>query len=813
MNLIGDLRYSFRRLAKSPAFTLAAVASLAVGIGATTAIYSIVHTLLVRPLAGIAEPERLVDIGRTEGGNGFDTFGYPDLVDYQQQSRTLDRVFGYTLNPYLLRADRAAERVLGYAVSATYFEALGVTPEVGRFFNTAEDSPKGGAPVAVVSDAYFRRVLGGDPAKIGSILHVDSRPLTLVGVTPPGFEGHIFGLAPQVYVPLTTPLSDEPWQVNRLTSREGVWLLAGGRLAPGATLAAARAEIRGIAARISKAYPESHAERGADVLPARPVPGIGRTPVRWFSSLMFGLVGLVLVIACMNVASMLLARAEERRREIAVRQALGAGGGRIVGQLLTETALLFALAVGPALLLARWSAALLAALRPPTPFPVRLDFPLDWTAAGFALAVALATGIVFGLTPALRAARSQPLHALHDGTSGAGTRQLRLRRVLVGAQIALSLVLLVAASLLTRALATAQRIDPGFRTAGVVAYEFNFDLAGYPEERARRALTELVEGARRLPGVTAASAARVVPLDLSRMSFGGVAVAGFESPSKWGFDADANVVAPGFFSTLDIPLEGRDFDAGDRAGGDRVAIVNQTFAERFFPQGAVGRGFDLIVGRDQKESYRIVGVARDIQSHALGDEPKLFYWLAASQAPVSELHLLVRATAGTSGLDRAVETLARNLDPDLPPGPPRPLAQVAATSTLPQRLAASVAGSVGSVGLFLAAVGLYGVVAFVVAARRRELAVRIALGARREDVLRFVLSDAARPVVGGVVAGLVLALALSRLISSLLFGLSPSDLVTFAGVPLVLGAVALAAVALPARRATRIDPAEALRSE
>ncbi len=813
MNLGNDLRFALRRLVKSPGYALAAVASLVVGIGATTAIYSVVEALLLRPLSGIAQPERLVDIGRTEHGGGFDTFGYPDLVAFREHARTLDQIFGYHMDPFLVRIDKATDRVLGYAVSANYFETLGVHPEVGRFFAAAEDSQQGGAPVAVVSDAFFRRQLGGDAGRLGSLVYVDSRPFTLIGVAPPDFHGHIFALHPDVFVPLTTPLSDEAWQRRRLTSEEGAWLVIGGRLAPHATVAAAQAELSGIAAQLAKAYPESHGTRGVRVLPTKPIPGPGQKPIRLFATLLFTLVGLVLTIACMNVASMMLARGEERRREIAVRQALGAPRHRIVRQLLVESALLFALAAPPALLLARWCTSLLVMLKPPAPFPIRLDFPVDWTAAAFALALAFATGLLFGLAPALRASRRDPRASLHDGSAGSGTRQLRLRRALVGGQLAFSVLLLIAAGLLLRALDTASRIDPGFDPQGVVAYEFNFDLAGYRGDRSRQAVNQLVEGARALPGVTAAAASRLVPLDLSRMSFGGVAVQGFESPSKWGFDADADIVSPGFFSTLRIPLEGRDFDASDRADGAKVAIVNQTFARRFFPDGAIGRSFDLITGANEQEAYRIVGVARDIQAHALGDEPKLFYWLAASQQPVEKMSLLVRTNGEPTALAGEVAALAKSLDPDLPPGPARPLGEVAQTSTLPQRLAASVAGSVGGIGLFLAAIGLYGVVAFAVAARRRELAVRMALGAAGRDILRFVVADAARPVAIGATIGLALALALSRLLSSLLFGLSSTDLLTFVAVPALLAGVAVVAVLVPARRALAVDPAAALRAE
>jgi len=810
--LLHDLRIARRSLGKSPGFTLAAIASLAIGIGATTAIFSIVQALLARPLAGIAEPERLVDIGRTQRGLGFDTFGYPDLVDLRQNARSLDQIFGYSIEPYLVRLGEASQRVLGFAVSANYFDALGVHAASGRLLQASDESAGGGAPVVVVSHEFFERQLGADPSKIGQILRIDGRPLTLVGVAPRAFQGNIFGLRPEVYVPLTLPLSRTADPAQLLASRRSTWFLMGGRLAPGSSIAAARTEVAAIAERVADEFPETHAQRGIALLPAGPVPGEGRGPLRLFSLLLFTLVALVLAIACMNVASMLLARGEVRRRELAIRQSLGASRRRLLGERLTETIALFAMAAVPGLLIARWSTMLLARLQPPTPFPVTLDFPVDWRVAAFAFSVALTTGLISGLAPALDAVRGAPSRALHDGGAGSGTRQLRLRRTVVGGQMALSLLLLVAAGLLLRAVRTAQAINPGFRPAGVVAFELDFHLAGYRGESGPSRLDEILERARALPGVEAATAARVLPLDLSRMGLGGVFVDGFESPSKWGFDADANVVAPGFFPALQIPLEGRDFDAGDHAGAQRVAIVNRTFAERFFPAGAIGRTFAL-GDSDDRQELRIVGVANDIQSDRLGGAARLFLWVPAAQEDLRSISILVRSRDDTATVAREVRALLADLDPDLPPGPPRPLVDVAATSTLPQRLAAAVAGSVGGIGLLLAAVGLYGVVAYAVAARRRELAIRMSLGASGRAILRHVLGDAARPVAGGLVIGLLLSLALSRLLSSLLYGLSPTDLATFVGVPAVLVAVAFFAVLAPARRAVTVDPASALRAE
>jgi predicted permease len=812
-SLLAELRIVCRRFLHRPLFALVAVSSLALGVGGTTAIFSIVQTVLQRPMSGIAEADRLVDIGRTNDGNGFDSAGYPDLEDLRREARSLDRVFAFYLEPFHLRAaDGTAQRVLGFGVSREYFDALGVRPAVGRFFLPEEESAHGGAPVAVVSYDYFLDTLAGDASRIGGTIYVDSLPFTLVGVAPREFRGHVFALRPAVYVPLSTPLSADRWQRDRLSARESAWLLLGGRLAPGVALAKAQAELGAIALRVAQQFPDSHTGRGLRALPAGPVPGVGRRAVALFSSLLFVLVGAVLAIACLNVASMLLARAEERRRETAVRRALGAARGRIVREFLLESCLLFTLAVPLGLLLARWGVDFVAAFQPPAPFPLFADFPVDWRAAGFALALALVTGVVFGLAPALHAARRDPQAELRDFSATVGRKPLRARRALVGAQLAVSMLLLVVGGLLLRAMERARDVDPGFDPAGVVAFEFDLSLAGHRDDGGRARLAELVERARALPGIDAASATAVLPLDLSRMGLGGVEIEGRESPSRFGFEADANVVAPGFFATLRIPLAGRDFDLTDTAGGERVAIVNERFEREFLPGGALGRVFYL-VGSEGREAHRIVGVARDFRTHSLGAEPVPFFWLPASQQPVRAMSLIVRSSQPAATVAAAVRTLFRGVDPDLPPGLPRPLPEVAVVSTLPQRLAASVASAVGVLGILLAALGLYGVLAYAVSCRQREIAVRVALGAERGSVLRLVFADAARPLALGLAVGGAASLAAAFALHSLLFGLPALDAPSFGGAAIILLAAAALACWAPARRALALDPAATLRAE
>ena len=808
-----DLRTALRRLVQSPGFTFAALLTLALGVGANTAVFSVLNALLWRPLPGISDPGRLVDIARTERGRGADTFGYVDYTTFRDHAHTLAQVFAYDPQPLHVRVGGGtARRAFGFSVTANYFEALGVQPSRGRFFLPEEDSPAGGAPVAVASEEFFRRELGADPAAVGRPLSVNGQPFTLIGVAPAGFSGHVFGVRPELFVPITAPLTGAPGQLESLTAPRSAWLVVGARLAPGATLAAARAELSSLMRGLAATYPDSHGERGVLVLPAAPLPSMGRGPLTTFSTLLFLLVGSVLAIACANVAAMLLARGEPRLREIALRQALGASRTQIVRQLLTETLLLFGLAALPGVLLARWGVDLLRTFRPPAPVPLQLDFPLDLRVLVFALGLALGTGLLFGLAPALQAARRDPLPALRDQTGSGRPRRLRLRTILVAGQLALSLLLLISAGLMVRALATARAIDPGFDAEGVTTWTFDLGLGRYETPAAQRFLDDLVAGARGLPGVESAATARVLPLSLTNMGLGGVVVAGVESPAG-GFEADANIVSPGYFGLLRLPITGRDFGPADREGAPRVAIVNDFFARRFWPNlSALGQRFELASGED-RQSYEVVGVAAASKLQWLGEAAQLAFWLPQAQTTSLRVTLLVRHAPGAPTLAPAIATLFRELDPNVPTGPATELAEVTAVSTLPQRIGAAIGAGLGAIGLLLAGLGLYGVLAYFVAQRTREIGIRMALGASRSEVLRLVARQAAGPVAVGMAVGLVVSLAASRLLASLLYGLSPTDLATFVGVPALLAGIAVVATWLPTRQALAVEPARALRHE
>ena len=810
-----EIRFAFRRLRKSPGFTAVALLSLTLGIGATTAIFSVVRTMLFRPLGGLVEPERLVEIGRTRDGSGFDTLSYPDFRDYRAEAKSFSALYAWELAPLHVRADGEARRAAGMLVTPGFFETLGVRPAYGRFFHGDEEKP-GNAAVAVASHAFWRARLGADPAAVGRTIRVNDSDVTLVGVAEESFRGQIVALAPDLYLPLGALAQAVPLRGNEIfEERRSMWLLAGGRLAPGVSLLAAQAELQAIAARIQKEAPAEFGEIGVELAPLGPMPAMANGPLGLFGTLLFVLVGLVLLVACSNVAGMTLARTEARSREIAVRQALGAPTSSIARQLLVESVLLFSLAAPPAVAVAAWGTSLLGRLRPPAPYPIRVDFPLDWTVLAFALVVGLATGVLFGLAPAFQAARRETTPALRDAAP-VGLRRLLGRKTLVAAQLAFSLVLLTASGLLLRALGRASSIDVGFDPKGVETFSVDLGLAGYPEAELGNAQVELVERIARIPTVEHVSFAAVLPMNFDVMGMGGVVperpAAGAEVPER-GHDADVNIVTAGFFATLGVPVRGRVFDARDAHAAPRVAVITESMGRMLFgDRDPLGEAF-VIDPRGEKLRTEVVGVVRDGRYRSLGAEPDPTYFIPTTQFARGYGHVLLEARGDRAARARALAAEIAAFDPDLPRPELRTLEAVAANSTLPQRIAVSVAGSLGTLGVGLAALGLYGLLAYAVARRGKEIAVRTALGAQSAEIVRLVVRDAAKPVAIGVALGLAGATALAFTLGSLLYGLPPIDPVAFAGSAALLAAVAAVAALIPARRALRVSPASALRSE
>jgi len=806
-----DVRFAARLLGRSPIFTTVAIASLAVGIGANTTIFSVVNSLLVRPRPGIVEAG-LVDVGRTQGGAGFDNMSYPNYRDYREASRgVLEDLAALRIEPQPMSLTLAdgATRIYGQTVSGNFFDVLGVRPAAGRFFLPEEDDVPGERLVAVASHRFWQEQFGGDPTLVGRTVTLNGRPVTIVGVAAEGFTGTMV-LRPDVWVPIHA-FTDR----GLIESRAGVWLMGIGRLAPGVTIGEAEAALSTMAARLEQDYPDANEGKGVVVLPSAAFPAELGLYVRAFMSILAALVGLVLLVASVNVAGMLLARATTRRREIAVRLALGASRGRVVRQLVTESLLLFLAGGGAGLLLAVWLRSLLAALVPQLPLPVAVELPLDGRVLAFTMLVSLASGALTGLAPALQVARASVVPALKNDGRGPGARRFGLRNVLVASQVALALLLVVAAGLFLRALQGASRIDPGFDPVNVEVATLDLGLTGLDAVSGRRFAAALLDRVRALPGVQAAALTRQLALDGSGFGLGGVRPADHAlSGGREMLGPDWNIITPGYFETMGVELvEGRAFTSEDREGSLPVAIVNQTLASQLWPGASpIGRRVANPQPGGEDVEMEIVGVEKDRKYRSLGEAPRGYIYVPLGQRYSSRMSLVVKRAGGPS-LIPAVRAEVRAVDPNLPVVSAQPLAEYVGVGLLPQRIALSVAGSLGIVGLLLAALGVYGVTAYSVSRRTREIGIRIALGAGRGEVLRMVLRQGAVLAGAGIVMGLAAALAASRLIASLLYGIGPADPFTYATAATVFAAMTLAATWVPARRAAAIDPMRALRDE
>lgn len=807
-HMLRDLGYGLRGLLARPGFTFVTILALGLAIGAHTTLFGIVHALLLSPVRGIAAADRIVEVGRTRGGSGMDTISYPDFVDYAQAT-AFDGLYAYSIEPLNVTGSGDPRRALGMLVSGAYFTTLGVQPASGRVLAPPDDSD-GAAPVAVASDAAWRKYFNADPSVIGRSVSINGRAFTLIGVASPEFKGHIAVLAPEFYLPLHARTLLREGSPNLLAQRKSLWLMAGGRLRDGVDIAQARAELATIRQRLDAEYGNDDTETGIGVAPLRGVPTEVRGPLGAFSGLLFAMVGMILLVACVNVAGLLIARGEARRHEIAVRFALGASRARVFFQLFAENLLLAVGAGALGVLLALWWRDLLLRVDLPTPFPISPRIPLDGSVLGFALLLTTVTALLFGALPTLRASRQAPATG---GTLVAGrgsSRASRTREVLVVVQITLTLVLLIGSGLFVRALQRAAAIDVGFDARHVVSADFDLEPSGYDEGHRAQVQAALLERVRALGGIEQAALAAVLPLSFNRMQLGCVHGAGFGDDELC---PEVNVVSDGYFATLGMNVQGRGFDAHDDADGTRVAVVNETLARRLAPDGdAIGRSFAYAEDKDAR-TLTVVGIVADGKYASLDEDRRPFLFLPLAQAPMAQTSLLVRTAQDAPALARVLGAAVHAVDASLPVAQVHPLEDTLALSLLPQRIAGLVAGALGVLGLLLAAIGLYGLIAFHVASRTREIGIRLSLGAAPRRVLRDVFWRGGRLVGIGLVAGEAIGVGLAVLVSGLLFGTQAGDALAFAAAGLVLGVIALPACWLPARQAVRIEPVVALRHE
>jgi predicted permease len=821
--LAQDVRYAVRWLARSPGFAAVAILSLGVGIGCNTAIFAVVDALLLRPLP-VRAPARLVDI-YTSGTDGdtYSTNSLPDILDYRQQRDVFADVAGYSpMFAGVTRGDRS-RLVLGEVVTANYFSTLGVQARVGRAFLPEDDGPSA-ARTVVLSNRYWQREFGGDPSAVGRTLRIRGQEFTIVGVLDDAFTGMVPMLAPEIWVPARFAEEIEPAGINetvpsptgtsRLDRRGQRWLFVKARLADGVSVEQARARTEIVAARLRSDYPQTNKDRRVTVRPTadtRLHPEADRM-LAWIVSGTMIAVGLVLVIACANVAGMLLARAAARQREIAIRQAVGAGRARLIRQLLTESLILGGLGAIVGVLLASWLTQLLSTFQLPIPIALSLDLRLDARVIGFTAAVALVTGVLAGLAPALRATKVSLVDDLKGSTGRASGRRWTMRDALVVGQMAVTIVLLVTAGLLVRSLMLAQRADVGFPTAGLAVVSGDTGMLRYSPERSQQFWSEASRRIAAVPGVTHVALASRLPFSLN-FNRTNIAVPGRQKAAdEMGQSINSAIVSPAYFATLGIGVvEGRPFAESDAPGDRLVAIVNDTFARSYWPgDSAVGRVVyerTLASGR----SFEIVGVVANHALQTVGEAPQPAIYFSTTQRP-SGYNVLVARTSGDDGalVSRMRETLV-GLEPDLLLMESQTMKGQVQGMLFPVRVAAALVTAFSALGLALAAVGLYGIIAYAVAERTREIGIRMAIGARPGVVVGMVLRQGLALAGAGLLVGSVLGAVATRVLAGMLYGVSGADPVAWGSAAAVLFVAALAANAVPAWRAVRIDPVRALR--
>jgi predicted permease len=805
-----DLRYAVRMLARSPGFTAAAIVSLALGIGANVTIFTWARGVLLDPLPGTAHPARLVKFLESDPDREFVSLSYPDYRDYRDRASKLAGFLVLRPVTASLANDGRNERVFAQLVSGNFFEVLGVRPAAGRLLMPDDDRTPLGHPVVVLSETIWRRRFGGDPSLVGRTIVLNTRAYTVIGVAQAGFYGVGTALAYDAWVPMAMQEHFEPGG-NRLEARGNRWLEGWGRLRDGASREEAEAELGAISRQLAVEHGLEPGTRVPRLFPAWRAPRSGAAILGPVLLVLGAVASLVLLLACANLAGLLLARGVARRREIAIRLAVGARGRDLLRQLLVESVLLALLGGVAGLVVAAWGTNLLTAWIPPSGLPIDLRAHVDLGAVGFALALSVVTGLLFGLAPARQAVRGDVAHVLREEAGAvAGGGRARMRAVIVGGQVALCLVLLVAAGLFLRTLHVIGAFDVGFNPKGVLLASFELFTSGYEPDRGLALYRELLVRTERLPGVEGASLVRRPPLGFGGAADSTVEVDGYAAPANqpaWGY---YNNVGPRYFAMIGtLVVRGRDFTPQDDAGAPRVVIVNETMARRYWPErDAVGG--QLRFGADW---LTVVGVAKDATYRDLGERPAPWFFLPILQWYRSDATLVVRTAGDPLALAAPVQELARGLDPNLALFNVRTLEAHIGAADVRQRVAGQVLGLFGLIGLVIACVGVYGLVAFSVAQRTREIGVRVAMGARPADVLRLVLGQGARLVSIGAGIGLAFAFVLALALRSLLFGVAPWDPVTYIAVTVFLLVVALAASFVPARRATRVDPVVALRCE
>jgi putative ABC transport system permease protein len=807
-----DIRYSLRMIAKAPGFAAIAILTLALGIGANTTIFSWINSALLNPVPGLASPSEVVAMAESKPGDNPLGFTYPDIEAMRDGQQSLTGITACMFAQMSLTGKGKPERVWGMVASANYFDVLGVRPILGRGFLPAEDEKPGGAPVAVISYRLWQTHFGANPDIVGQSIEINKHPYTIVGVTPAVFQGSQTGVRLEIWVPIMMEAQLLP-QGDVLHDHHNFIWLAFGRLKPGVSLQQAQAEMTLRLKPEVKNYPEEH--KGHDSVTVYP---LWRNPfsLNYFLAtllpMLMTIAGLVLLLACANVANLMLVRSVGRRREIAIRMSLGASRWRLVRQLLVES-LMLALAGGAvALLITSWTAGSLMKFLPATDFPLSLIVRADRTVLVATLMISVLTGVIFGILPALRASGVAPVAVLKEDTGGASgsLKKARLASVLVVAQISLSLLLLICAGLFIRSFLRAQLINLGFNPHNVLTASYDLFTAGYSEASGKEFNRQLQAKLETLPGVQSVALSNRVP----GFSSGSTAVKpeGYVAQANELMETPDAIITSNYFHTMQIPLvEGRDFTPQDTKSSQRVVIVNEAFVNRYWPnQKAVGKQLNSDLTH---EWFTVVGVAHDCKMTGLNEKSAPFVYLPLYQVYAANMIIHARVAGDPFAFAKTVESAVHELNADVVLFEVTSLETSEQFASFPQRVAGIFVGAFGLLALVLAAVGIYGVTAYTTRQRTHEIGIRMTLGASKEDILRLVLSHGLRLTLTGVVLGLAASFALTRYLSSLLLGVTSTDALTFSSVTILLCAVALLACFIPTRRAMRVDPIVALRYE
>lgn len=810
--LLQDIRFGLRMLLKSPSISIVATVALALGIGANTAIFSVVNAVLLRPLP-FPDPDSLVAVFETVPQRGMlrGSHSYPNFFDVRSQNTTFERVASYHGSNFIMTGRGEPVRLIGEVVTADLFPLLGVTPALGRTFHADEDKPSD-ARVVVLSHALFRDRFGEDPSVLNQVITLDGRGYTVIGVMPPGFEFPIQNEPPQLW---TTIAIDAAGSEPVTDQRGAHFLRVIGRLKPGVTHEQAQAEMEAIGARLAQQYPDENTNRSLRIESALHAL-VGE--IRPMLLILLGSVACVLLIACANVANLLLARATSRHKEMAIRTALGASRVRVIRQLLTESVLLSLCGGAVGLLLAVWWSDLLIALGKDD-IPRAVQVGIDLRVLGFTLGVSLLTGLIFGLAPAFHSSKSELVDSLKEGGRGTseGARRNKMRSVLVVSELAIAVVLLVCAGLLLQSLWRLQGVNSGLRPENVLTFNVGLPEVKYKYDRQTQFFVDLKSRLEATPGVQAASTIFPLPLSGDRFSIS-FEIEGRPMDPKDHPSADFFTTGAGYFRVMGIPIiKGRDFDDRDKHGATPVIIITETFARQHFPnEDPIGKriepGISSIEGEDTT-MREIIGIVGDVRNRSLNTEARAAYYVPHTQVPFSQMVAVAKTTSEPHSLIPSVTKLVGGMDQDVPVFEVKTMEEYLAASVATPRFSSTLLSIFAAVALVLTVVGLYGVMSYSVAQRTNEIGIRLALGAQSRDVLLMIVKQGGLLIVIGLAIGLAGAYAATRLLASLLFGITDKDPFTFVAVAALLALVALLACYVPAWRATKVDPMDALRCE